>query len=240
MIIAAALGCGYEQCKANYMYHNRLMDEERRKYMAALKQQGYANIVLATSTADLSRRQAFETITDELFCLPEFLDPSHFPTFVSSYIQSREIDAVLLSGSREGYFMLPWLRRHFPDLPIGDYPCSEAYTENVFPLGSIPEKTYLPGDPAPDLQALLCQDALTRRKEFSLSLQQNAPMTDAFYITGLHLYQQTYTPAQDTTPRSLPGKVLYALREEGLHGLTARTAACLKRKKEALLRRLHL
>ena len=38
MIIAAALGCGYEECKANYMCHNQLMDEERRTYMEALKE----------------------------------------------------------------------------------------------------------------------------------------------------------------------------------------------------------
>lgn len=40
MIIAAALGCGYEQCKANYMFHNTLMEEERKEYMKELERRG--------------------------------------------------------------------------------------------------------------------------------------------------------------------------------------------------------
>ena len=86
----------------------------------------------------------------------------------------------------------------------------------------------------------MCDDALPQRNQFSLTLQQNAPKANEFYLSGLRLYQHTYTPTQENTHRSLPGKVLHALREEGLQGFAVRTAAWLKRKTEALLRRLHL
>lgn len=36
MIISAALGCSYETCKADYMLHNTLMDEELKEYHAIL------------------------------------------------------------------------------------------------------------------------------------------------------------------------------------------------------------
>ena len=59
--------------------------------------------------------------TDEIFCMADFMDPSRYIEFVAYFIQSRQIDVMVVTNSYDGYYMLPWLRMHFPELVIVDY-----------------------------------------------------------------------------------------------------------------------
>ena len=89
--------------------------------ISGLKNKGFGNYVLTTLGADNSWKQKFESICDEVFTMADFLDPAHYLEFISYFIQTREIDYLVVSNSYAGYYMLPWIRTHFPNLIIADY-----------------------------------------------------------------------------------------------------------------------
>lgn len=90
--------------------------------MTGLQQKGVQNFILTTQATEQHEwQQKFEAVTDEIFHLPDFLDPLHYPEFLSYFIQSREIDAIIVSNSYEGYYLIPWIRQHFPQVVITDY-----------------------------------------------------------------------------------------------------------------------
>lgn len=89
--------------------------------ISGLTDRGYENYILTTLSSENEWRQKFEDYTDEIFCMADFLDPVHYIEFVSYYIQSRQIDVLMLTNSYDGYYMIPWIRQHFPELTIVDY-----------------------------------------------------------------------------------------------------------------------
>lgn len=89
--------------------------------IAGLNKKGYENYVLTTLINDNDWKQKFEEYTDEIFCMADFMDPSRYIEFVAYFIQSRQIDVMVVTNSYDGYYMLPWLRMHFPELVIIDY-----------------------------------------------------------------------------------------------------------------------
>ncbi len=89
--------------------------------ITGLQEKGIRNFILTTEISENDWHQKFEDATDEIFHLPDFLDPAHYLEFVSYFVQSREIDAIMVSNSYDGYYMIPWLRQHFPDVAIVDY-----------------------------------------------------------------------------------------------------------------------
>lgn len=118
--------------------------------MAGLKAKGFENYILTTVPSDNEWRQRFEDCTDEIFALPDFLDPVHYLDFVSYFLQSREIDVILLTNSYDGYYMMPWLRQHFPDVAMVDYIHMEewywragGYARTSAALPGVLEKTYV-------------------------------------------------------------------------------------------------
>ena len=118
--------------------------------IAGLNNLGYKNYVLTTIHADHIWRQRFEEYTDEVYCMAEFLTPAHFIEYVSYIIQSRLIDILIVSSSYIGYYMLPWIREHFPELVIIDYLHLEdwcwragGYARTSAAANGITEKTYV-------------------------------------------------------------------------------------------------
>lgn len=89
--------------------------------MAGLTAKGYRHCVVATQKSEHTWRQRFSAYSDEIYCLPDFLHPDCYLDFVSYLIQSRRVDVLICANSYEGYYMLPWLRVHFPDLVLTDY-----------------------------------------------------------------------------------------------------------------------
>ena len=68
----------------------------------------------------------FACHTPDIFLLDRFLRPSDYPRFLRYLIRSRDIDAALISNSELGYHLLPYLRAHFPNLPLLDFCHSET------------------------------------------------------------------------------------------------------------------
>uniref|UniRef100_N2AGX6 Glycosyltransferase 2-like domain-containing protein n=1 Tax=Eubacterium plexicaudatum ASF492 TaxID=1235802 RepID=N2AGX6_9FIRM len=77
--------------------------------------------IMTTIPSNNDWQYRFAEITDEIFHLPEFLDPAHYLEFVTYYIKTRQIDILFVSNSTEGYYMLPALRKAFINLRIIDY-----------------------------------------------------------------------------------------------------------------------
>lgn len=118
--------------------------------IAGLTQCGYKNCILTTVRGENGWRQRFEEYTDEIFCLPDFLDPAHYLEFISYYIQSRGIDVLMVTNSYDGYYMIPWLRANFPELVIVDYVHMEewywkqgGYARTSSFVGGITERTWV-------------------------------------------------------------------------------------------------
>lgn len=106
--------------------------------------------ILTTISSDNSWKQKFQEHVSDMFELPSFLKVEDYPEFISYFIQSREIDVLFLSNSYYGYYLVPWLRKEFPELAIIDYVHMEewywrnggyARTSGVF--GNILDKTYV-------------------------------------------------------------------------------------------------
>lgn len=89
--------------------------------IAGLTKKGYENCIITTLPSGNEWKQRFEEYTDEIFCMADFIDPAKYIEFVSYFIQSRQIDVLIVTNSYDGYYMLPWIRQHFPNLVIVDY-----------------------------------------------------------------------------------------------------------------------
>lgn len=89
--------------------------------LLGLKAKGFNISIITLLPSSNEWAYKFKEITDDIFVLPNFLDTIHYLDFVEYYIQSRNVDAVMVSGTTVGYHMVPLLRLHFPSLPIFDY-----------------------------------------------------------------------------------------------------------------------
>jgi len=106
--------------------------------------------VLSTVAGESTWRQRFEEYASDIFELPTFLDIENYAEFISYFIKSREIDVIFLTNSYYGYYLVPWLRKHFPDVAIIDYVHMEewywrngGYARTSGTMGGILEKTYV-------------------------------------------------------------------------------------------------
>jgi glycosyltransferase involved in cell wall biosynthesis len=87
----------------------------------------------------------FAAYTPDTFCLDRFLDFADYPRFISYLMQSRQIDAVLISNSELGYQMLPYLRSHHPHVALLDLThIMEPYWKNGgYPVMSLDAQPFL-------------------------------------------------------------------------------------------------
>ncbi len=106
--------------------------------------------ILTTVPGESIWRQRFEEYVTDMFELPSFLEQENYAEFISYFIKSREIDVLFLTNSYYGYYLVPWLRKNFPDLVILDYVHMEewywrngGYARTSGVMGNILEKTYV-------------------------------------------------------------------------------------------------
>lgn len=86
-----------------------------------LSEKGYNISIISTLKSDNEWEYKYAEFTDEIFCLPNFLDKKNYLSFVEYYILSRNIQVLMVTNSVLGYYMLPHIRKTFPDLLIVDY-----------------------------------------------------------------------------------------------------------------------
>jgi len=76
--------------------------------------------ICATIRTEHAWLHLFSQRTEDIFILPDFLEPIDFPRFIEYLIHSRRVDCVVLSGSTVGYHLLPYLRSVAPDTAFID------------------------------------------------------------------------------------------------------------------------
>lgn len=93
-----------------------------------LREKGYEISVITTQKCDYFLRQTVEKYVDEYFDLTTFLKEKDWASFIYHIIKSRKINCVLITNSFYGYYVLPWLKYHFKDIPFIDYIHAENLT----------------------------------------------------------------------------------------------------------------
>lgn len=90
--------------------------------------------LITTINSENAYGQNFEEYVTDIFELPSFLDVENYSGFISYFIKSREIDVIVISDSYYGYYLLPWIRKEFPNIKIVDTVNSKqwSYRNNCF------------------------------------------------------------------------------------------------------------
>lgn len=121
--------------------------------VSRINKQEFEVSVITTSPAESSWRQRFEKHVSDVFDLTTFLDIENWSAFIHYFIKTRKIDILFVSNSYYGYYLIPWIRKEFPDLVIIDYVHMEewywrsgGYARTSGAVGDIIEKTYVCND----------------------------------------------------------------------------------------------
>ena len=77
--------------------------------------------LVTTAVSNDLWHHAFEQLTPDVFSLSHFIEWVDYPCFLNTIIRSRQVDAILVTGSHEAYRLLPYLRAQFPQIPILDF-----------------------------------------------------------------------------------------------------------------------
>ena len=107
--------------------------------LGQLVRRGWEVTIATTLSGDHPWAAQFAGYTPDIFILQHFLRPADYPRFLRYLIHSRDMDAVLTSHSEFGYHILPYLRAHFPTLPLLDF-ChmeEEAWKNGGYPQMSV-------------------------------------------------------------------------------------------------------
>ena len=106
--------------------------------------------IITTSNAENTWQQRFEKYTVDIFNLSSFLDVKDYASFMHYLIKSRGIDLIMVSNSYYSYYILPWLKMHFPHIPMIDYVHMEewywrngGYARLSCKFSDIVDKTYV-------------------------------------------------------------------------------------------------
>lgn len=110
-----------------------------------LREKGYEISVITTKKCEYILRQQVEQYVDEYFDLTTFLKEKDWASFIYHIIKSRKIECVFITNSFYGYYALPWLKYHFPNIPFVDYIHAENWTlrNGGFPKDSNSVANYL-------------------------------------------------------------------------------------------------
>lgn len=81
----------------------------------------YETIVLTTTPNENVIRQEFEQYATEVYDMSTFLERIDYINFTDYIIDSRNVDAVVISNSPYGYYMVPYLKGKYPHIPFIDY-----------------------------------------------------------------------------------------------------------------------
>ncbi len=94
-----------------------------------LPQDKYRAIILTTTPSNNPIRSEFEKYAD-VYDMSSFLDRIDYLSFTDYMISSRKVDIVFISNSEYGYYMTPFLKTKYPNIPFLDYiHCVDIFDE---------------------------------------------------------------------------------------------------------------
>lgn len=125
-------------------------DQFNLEFLKNMDKVKFAISIVTTVHSDNDWQQRFAHYTDNIYNLPQFLDPAHYLDFISYYIKAKSVDVLMVTNSYIGYYMIPWLRKNFPHLCIIDYVHMEewywkagGYARISGMMGGFIDKTYV-------------------------------------------------------------------------------------------------
>lgn len=96
-------------------------DQFNLQLLAGLKAKGWTFTIITTMDSDHPLHKEFNLITKDIFHLSNLGRENNFPSYIRYIIENRQPSGIFLSNSMYGYYLLPWLKQQFPDLPVTDY-----------------------------------------------------------------------------------------------------------------------
>lgn len=78
-------------------------------------------IVITTLPSENDLRNEFTQYCSEYYDLSSFLERKDFLNFVDYIVNSRKVDQIMISNSKYGYYMAPYLKNKYKNLSIIDY-----------------------------------------------------------------------------------------------------------------------
>lgn len=120
-------------------------DKFNLNLLEKLYKEGYEVTIIATESSKYIWRQKFQEYATEIFDLTTFLDRKDWAPFISYIIKSRNIDLIFQTNSLYGYYLIPWLKIKYPDIPIIDYIHMEEWhwRDGGYPRDSIAVEKYI-------------------------------------------------------------------------------------------------
>ena len=116
--------------------------------LSNLDREKYNITIVTTEPCDYVWRQRFEKFAT-VFDLTSFLHRKNWPAFMHYIMQTRKIDLVFESHSYFGYYVIPWLKSYFPEVPFVDYVHAEnwswrngEYPRDSTAIAGLLDKTY--------------------------------------------------------------------------------------------------
>ncbi len=96
-------------------------DRFNLSFLQEWTRRGYECTVVTTIGRNYAWYREYARLTPDIFILPYLLPVEHYPRFLDYLITSRQYDVVLLSNSKLGHQMLPYLRSRHPETVFVDY-----------------------------------------------------------------------------------------------------------------------
>ncbi len=81
----------------------------------------FETIILTTLPNENGLRQEFSQYCNEFYDLTTFLERKDFINFVDYIVGSRKVDLIMISNSKYGYYMAPYLKNKYKNISIIDY-----------------------------------------------------------------------------------------------------------------------
>ena len=86
-----------------------------------LDKEKYNSTILFTTPNINNLRQEFQLESETLYDLSTFLERPDYVAFTDYIMESRNIDMVIISNTQYGYYMTPYLKTKYPNVPFIDY-----------------------------------------------------------------------------------------------------------------------
>ena len=110
-----------------------------------LTQRGYECTLVATGNSYQPWLHEFAALTPDIFCLERFINYNEYPRFLRYVMDSRDVDAVIITQSEVAYHLIPYLRLNRPEIAILDYTHIEepGWKNGGYPAMSVRAKAEL-------------------------------------------------------------------------------------------------
>lgn len=86
-----------------------------------LKQNGWNMTIVCTKKNEQAWYELFREQTQDIFFLPHYSSESGYYKTLYYLIRTRKPSVIFISNSMYGYYILPFIRQQFPEIPVVDY-----------------------------------------------------------------------------------------------------------------------